>query len=203
MIDTQSIRRRWDADGSKRDERGKRVFAASEARAAGWGGVAAVAEITGLGREVAIKVLPQHLAASPEVRQRFEREAKTISQLSHPHICALYDVGSHEGTPFVVADYPTAELVKTAANAFLAHPNPTYAEGHNSRGNIAEVRYRKKRANKPRNAGNSPCAEHAPQNAVLHGGLCGLNHLGWPFALMLYFGQVAELQAASLKWGGE
>jgi hypothetical protein len=50
MIDARAIRLRWEADGSKRDERGKRVFAASEARAAGWGGVAAVAEITGLAR---------------------------------------------------------------------------------------------------------------------------------------------------------
>jgi hypothetical protein len=50
MIDTRAIRLRWEADGSKRDERGKRVFAASEARAAGWGGVAAVAEITRLAR---------------------------------------------------------------------------------------------------------------------------------------------------------
>ncbi len=46
-----------------------------------------------LERTVAVKVLPQHLSSSPDVRQRFEREAKTISQLSHPHICALYDVG--------------------------------------------------------------------------------------------------------------
>ena len=50
MIDTQSIRRRWDADGSKRDERGRRLFAASEVRAAGWGGLVAVSEITGLAR---------------------------------------------------------------------------------------------------------------------------------------------------------
>jgi hypothetical protein len=42
MIDTQAIRQRWDADGSKRDERGRRLFAASEVRAAGWGGLAAV-----------------------------------------------------------------------------------------------------------------------------------------------------------------
>ena len=48
MIDREAIRRRWDADGSKRDERGRRLFAASEARAAGWGGRAAVCEITGL-----------------------------------------------------------------------------------------------------------------------------------------------------------
>ena len=48
---------------------------------------------TRLDRMVAIKVLPQHLSSSPEVQQRFEREAKTISQFSHPHICALHDVG--------------------------------------------------------------------------------------------------------------
>ena len=50
MIDREGIRQRWEADGSKRDERGRRVFAASEARAAGWGGLAAVSEITGLAR---------------------------------------------------------------------------------------------------------------------------------------------------------
>ena len=50
MIDKQSIRRRWDADGSKRDERGRRLFAASEVRAAGRGGLVAVSEITGLAR---------------------------------------------------------------------------------------------------------------------------------------------------------
>src|ERR1700719_425690 len=57
MIDTRAIRLRWEADGSKRDERSKRVFAASEARAAGWGGVAAVAEITGLARSRIIRGL--------------------------------------------------------------------------------------------------------------------------------------------------
>src|SRR6516225_3108598 len=51
MIDTRAIRMRWEADGSKRDERGQRLFAASEARAAGWGGVAAVAKITGVSRK--------------------------------------------------------------------------------------------------------------------------------------------------------
>ncbi len=57
MIERRAIRLRWEADGSKRDERGKRVFAASEARAAGWGGVAAVAEITGLARSRIIRGL--------------------------------------------------------------------------------------------------------------------------------------------------
>ena len=61
----------------------------------GAGGMGEVyrAKDTRLGREVAVKVLPARLASSPEARQRLEREAKTISQLSHPHICALYDVG--------------------------------------------------------------------------------------------------------------
>src|SRR5882672_1170792 len=50
MIDARAIRQRWEADGSKRDERGRRLFAASEVRAAGWGGLAAVSSITGLAR---------------------------------------------------------------------------------------------------------------------------------------------------------
>ncbi len=64
----------------------------------GAGGMGEVyrARDTRLERTVAVKVLPDHLS-SPEARQRFEREAKTISQLSHPHICALYDVGHEDG----------------------------------------------------------------------------------------------------------
>ena len=50
MIDWPAIEQRWEADGSRRDERGRRLFAASEARAAGWGGLAAVSTITGLAR---------------------------------------------------------------------------------------------------------------------------------------------------------
>jgi len=63
--------------------------------AIGAGGMGEVyrARDTRLERMVAVKVLPDHLSSSEELRQRFEREAKTISQLSHPHICALYDVG--------------------------------------------------------------------------------------------------------------
>jgi serine/threonine protein kinase/Tol biopolymer transport system component len=64
-----------------------------------------------LERRVAVKVLPEHLSKSPEVRQRFEREARTISQLSHPHICALYDVG-HEGeTEYLVMEYLEGETL--------------------------------------------------------------------------------------------
>ena len=60
----------------------------------GKGGMGEVykAKDTRLDRTVAIKVLPEHLAESPERKARFEREAKAISQLNHPHICTLYDV---------------------------------------------------------------------------------------------------------------
>jgi hypothetical protein len=50
---------------------------------------------TRLDRTVAIKVLPEALAADPQLRERFDREARAISSLNHPHICALYDVGHH------------------------------------------------------------------------------------------------------------
>ena len=60
---------------------------------------------TRLERTVALKVLPQHLLENVELRQRFEREARTISRLSHPHICALYDVGNQDGVEYLVMEY--------------------------------------------------------------------------------------------------
>ncbi|MGH9316719.1 MAG: protein kinase domain-containing protein, partial [Thermoanaerobaculia bacterium] len=69
------------------------------------------AKDTRLDREVAVKVLPAHLSSSEEMRQRFEREARAISQLSHPHICALYDVGSHEGTEYLVMELLEGETL--------------------------------------------------------------------------------------------
>src|SRR5512132_4377518 len=73
----------------------------------GAGGMGEVykARDTRLDRTVAVKVLPSHLSSSSEVRQRFEREARTISQLSHPHICALYDVGREGDTEYLVIEY--------------------------------------------------------------------------------------------------
>jgi serine/threonine protein kinase/Tol biopolymer transport system component len=59
---------------------------------------------TRLGREVAIKVLPSHLAKDPGGRQRFEREARAIAALSHPHICAIHDVGSQDGVEYLVME---------------------------------------------------------------------------------------------------
>jgi Tol biopolymer transport system component/predicted Ser/Thr protein kinase len=69
------------------------------------------AKDTRLDRTVAVKVLPEHLSSSAESRQRFEREAKTISQLSHPHICALYDVGNQDGVEFLVMEYLEGETL--------------------------------------------------------------------------------------------
>src|SRR6202158_6300788 len=73
----------------------------------GAGGMGEVykARDTRLDRTVAIKILPEALAADPEFRDRFDREARTISQLDHPHICALYDVGEHDGTAYLVMQY--------------------------------------------------------------------------------------------------
>lgn len=73
MIDREGVRQRWEADGSKRDERGRRLFAASEARAAGWGGLAAVSAITGLARSTIERGF-KDLDAPPLPRGRVRRE---------------------------------------------------------------------------------------------------------------------------------
>ncbi len=79
----------------------------------GAGGMGEVyrARDTRLDRDVAIKVLPTHLSRSPEFKQRFDREAKSISQLTHPHICTLFDVGHHDGTDFLVMELLEGETL--------------------------------------------------------------------------------------------
>jgi Tol biopolymer transport system component len=64
-----------------------------------------------LGRDVAMKVLSPWLAATPEARARFEREARTISQLNHPHICTLFDVGREGDTDFLVMELLEGETL--------------------------------------------------------------------------------------------
>ena len=81
MIDRRGIEQRWQADGSKRDERGRRVFAASEARAAGWGGLAAVSQITGLARSTIGRGL-NDLDAPLLARGRMRREGGGPKPLS-------------------------------------------------------------------------------------------------------------------------
>ena len=77
----------------------------------GAGGMGEVyrARDTRLDRDVAIKILSAHLGANEEIRQRFEREAKTISKFSHPHICALYDVGREGETDYLVMEFLEGE----------------------------------------------------------------------------------------------
>src|SRR5437868_4056565 len=60
---------------------------------------------TRLDRTVAVKVLASHLSSSPELKQRMEREARAISSLNHPHICQLYDIGSQNGTDYLVMEF--------------------------------------------------------------------------------------------------
>jgi eukaryotic-like serine/threonine-protein kinase len=74
-----------------------------------------------LERTVAIKVLPGHVASDLESRQRFEREAKTIASLSHPHICPLFDVGEQDGIHFLVMEYLEGE---TLAHRLKSGPLP-------------------------------------------------------------------------------
>src|SRR5712691_11895375 len=79
----------------------------------GAGGMGEVyrARDTRLGRDVAVKVLPPHLSESPELKQRFEQEAKAISQLTHPHICTLYDVGNQDGVEYLVMELLEGETL--------------------------------------------------------------------------------------------
>ena len=81
--------------------------------AVGAGGMGEVyrARDTRLDRTVAIKVLPAHLSSNPDLRARFEREAKAISGLQHPHICVLYDIGSQDGVDFLVMEYLEGETL--------------------------------------------------------------------------------------------
>jgi Tol biopolymer transport system component len=81
--------------------------------AVGAGGMGEVyrARDTRLERSVAIKVLPAHLADNSELRQRMEREAKAVSSLSHPNICALYDIGHEDGVDYLVMEFIDGETL--------------------------------------------------------------------------------------------
>src|SRR5579862_907767 len=79
----------------------------------GAGGMGEVyrARDTRLDRTVAVKILPSHLSENPEARQRFDREARTISSVNHPSICTLYDVGHQDGIDYLVMEYLEGETL--------------------------------------------------------------------------------------------
>ncbi len=79
----------------------------------GAGGMGEVyrARDTRLERTVAVKILPDHLADRVELRERFDREARTVASLNHPHICTLFDIGHQDGTDFLVMEYLEGETL--------------------------------------------------------------------------------------------
>jgi Tol biopolymer transport system component len=89
----------------------------------GAGGMGEVyrAKDTRLGRDVAVKVLPAHLSENSEVRARFEREARAVSQLAHPNICVLHDVGREGATDYIVMEHLEGEAL---ASRLLRGPLP-------------------------------------------------------------------------------
>jgi len=80
----------------------------------GQGGMGEVylAEDSRLDRKVALKILPQHLSERAELRERFEREARAVSSLNHPHICTLHDIGEQDGIHYLVMEHLVGETLE-------------------------------------------------------------------------------------------
>src|SRR5438046_3034053 len=103
---------------------------------AGGMGEVYLATDTRLDRNVAIKILSKDLSGDASLRERFEREAKTISSLNHPNICALYDLGHHDGADFLVMEYLQGETL--ADRVERGAPRPEH--GQRVRGEVPNGR---------------------------------------------------------------
>src|SRR5262249_41077099 len=102
-----------------------------------------------LGREVAIKVLPTSFSADTDRLRRFEQEAKAAGSLNHPNVTAVYDIGTHEGAPYVVSELLEGETLRAARAGG--------AEG-SRRGRPSTTRSRSRRASPPRTRRGSSIA---------------------------------------------
>ena len=102
----------------------------------GQGGMGEVylAEDSRLDRKVALKILPQHLSDRAELRERFEREARAVSSLNHPHICTLHDIGEQDGIHYLVMEHLVGETLEGKKRS-CPFPNvQDYPPGHSESG---------------------------------------------------------------------
>ena len=122
----------------------------------GAGGMGEVykARDTRLDRTVAIKVLPEHIAKREDLRARFEREARAVASLNHPHICVLHDIGNQDGIGYMVMEYIEGETLAARIAEGAASARSSAQVGH------ADRRRARPCASRRSNASRRETAEH-------------------------------------------